>query len=104
MLFGIFDHIFKHVAGGEISDLGAVGNGFAKQLHIFTFKFQIDLEEVLYRTPSTHLTEMRDLRCPLQIQNVIDQARRMADFFIDEMAEMLMQSLIAPILAHGRME
>lgn len=30
MLFGIFDHIFKHVAGGEITDLSAVGNGLAE--------------------------------------------------------------------------
>ncbi len=29
MLFGIFDHIFKHVAGGEITDLGAMGDGLA---------------------------------------------------------------------------
>ena len=36
MLFGIFDHIFKHVAGGEITDFGAVGDGFAEQFHILS--------------------------------------------------------------------
>ena len=34
MLFGIFDHIFKHVASGEITDLGAVGDGLAEQFYI----------------------------------------------------------------------
>ena len=44
MLFGIFDHIFKHVASGEITDLGAVGDGLAEQLHILTLKFKICCE------------------------------------------------------------
>ena len=44
MFFGIFDHIFKHVAGGEITDLGAVGDGLAEQLHILTLKFKICCE------------------------------------------------------------
>jgi hypothetical protein len=36
MFFGIFDHIFKHVACGEITDFGAVGDGFAEQFHILS--------------------------------------------------------------------
>jgi len=44
MVFGIFDHIFKHMAGGEITDLGAVGDGLAEQFHILTLKFKICCE------------------------------------------------------------
>lgn len=47
---------------------------------------------------------MLDIRCLVQIQDVIDQVRRMADLLIGKMAEMLMQSLIAPILIDGRMK
>ena len=66
MLFGIFDHIFKHVAGGEITDLSAVGNGLAEQLHILRLKSKICCEYIRYGPSSAYLVEMLHVRHSLR--------------------------------------
>ena len=104
VLLRIHDHIFKLMASREISDLGTMRDRLAKRFHIITLKPEICLEEIGNGPPHAHLLKLPNFRNPIQVQNVADEARRMADLLIREMAEMLMQPLVSPILAHGGMQ
>lgn len=104
MLFRIDDHLFEPTTGREVSDLCAMGNPVAKHFRILTLEGQIGFQQLRDFLASGDGVQAIHLRSPPQVQDMIDQARGMADLFLGQVTKMLVESTIPPMLTRGRMQ
>ena len=101
MLLCIDDHFLEPMSRGEIPDLDAMRDPASQHIRILTLKRKSASSNSVTFLPAATASKRSISRRSTQIENMIDQTGRVTHFLLSQMAKMLVEPTIPPVLAEG---